>query len=284
MDWTAASILAGLVLVVLLALKWAQFMLGLIGIGLVAFGAAASLRMEPWQKWLEGGELKGLAPQLPSIAYASLGVGALLLVGSFLLKKVTGLRVFMYILGAIAVAGIGYAGVAFGETLRVLLKYGIIRLGGDVGDLQYQGSRKQNLQFVYYALKTEHDSESAFPKASKWMDALKDRVTTNRLSLQEAEKKFADPALGPYRQGRYGIAFNDAASRKYIDDIPKKDKTLLIFTATDTARNAHGDPKRLLPDPPRGGANLGVTADGWLVEIGKDLSLKRLQNLNVSGP
>jgi len=59
---------------------------------------------------------------------------------------------------------------------------------------------------------------------------------------------------------------NDAASGKYKGDL-KDPKTILIFDSSDTSRNAHGDPKKLLPTPPRPGGNLGITVDGSIVKL-----------------
>jgi hypothetical protein len=59
---------------------------------------------------------------------------------------------------------------------------------------------------------------------------------------------------------------NDLASGKYKGDIKDK-KTPLLFDSSDTSRNAHGDPAKLLPKPPRPGGNVGIAVDGTILKL-----------------
>ncbi|MFY9235316.1 MAG: hypothetical protein WAO58_12765 [Fimbriimonadaceae bacterium] len=279
---TTIVILLGLALVAFLAIKWAQFVFGALGFLLLGAGVIGLVKFEEVQNWLKGGDLKGLAPQMQTITYGAMGLGAALLITSFLLKKVTSLRLLMYIVGLFVLGGLGYAEVQYGPTIRLLFREGVIRAGGIIESRQYQGDSKDNLKALYRALIAEHDSEGVFPLAPGWMDAIKDRITTGDMSMEEAEKKYADPALGPYQKGRYGFAMNDRASGKYAGDFSKPDEILLIFTSSKTERNAHGAPQKHLANPPRGEGNLGVTVSGNLVKINEDGSFEVLEKLGAS--
>src|SRR5262249_37738918 len=105
------------------------------------------------------------------------------------------------------------------------------------------------------------------------MDAVSKFSSANDMKPGEADKKFIDPTLGD-KPGEFGYAMNDAAAGKFFDpkhkvkdDFPDP-KTILIFTSSDTKRNAHGDPKALAPNPPRGD-NLAITVDGTIVKLPK---------------
>lgn len=134
-----------------------------------------------------------------------------------------------------------------------------------VEEQKYAASTTANLSALYKGLKLYHDSEAHFPKASEWMDAIKNRVQAGNMSEDEAAKKFIDPSLAS-KPGAYGYAMNDAASEKYVDDLKDKD-AILIFTSQQTHRNAHGDPKKDKANPPRRGGNLGITIQGKIVKL-----------------
>ncbi|MBI1757378.1 MAG: hypothetical protein HYR64_09765 [Fimbriimonas ginsengisoli] len=129
----------------------------------------------------------------------------------------------------------------------------------------YEASQGNNLRALYTALMLAHDSDGQFPDTAKWMDAIANRVQTSNMSAEDAAKKFVDPSLAG-RPGLYGYAMNDAASGKYKGDL-KDPKTILLFTSSDLARNAHGDPKKLVPNPPRSGGSWGITVDGSVVKL-----------------
>jgi hypothetical protein len=132
---------------------------------------------------------------------------------------------------------------------------------------EYEGTSKENLKALYTAMMLEHDSEEAFPPADQWMDAIKDRITTGDMPMAEAEKKYVNPMIQPAKKGQFGYAMNAALAGKYKDDVKNPDETLLIFDSKETSWNAHGDPKELLPDPPRQGGNLGITVSGKVVRV-----------------
>lgn len=126
----------------------------------------------------------------------------------------------------------------------------------------YTATQEGNLKALYTALMSYHDSEGHFPAGSEWMDAISNRLHSADMSQTESDKKLVDPAL---KGSGFGWAFNDEAGGKYIDDVPNKAKTLLLFSSSDTARNAHGLPKGLLPKKARAGGNIGITVTGQIV-------------------
>lgn len=132
---------------------------------------------------------------------------------------------------------------------------------------KYEASTRANLTAIYKGMKLFHESEGQYPKAAQWMDAIKNRIQTGDMSEAEAAKKLVDPGLKG-KAGAYGYAMNDAASEKYEGDLKDK-KMPLIFMSSDTALNAHGDPSKLAPNPPRPGGNFAVTVDGSIVRLGK---------------
>ena len=97
------------------------------------------------------------------------------------------------------------------------------------------------------------------------MDAIKNYGAASDLAKGEADKRFVTPAMQG-KAGQYGYAMNDAASGKYKGDI-KDPKTPLIFDSSDTSRNAHGNPKKLMPSPTRAGGNLGIAVDGTILKL-----------------
>ncbi len=130
---------------------------------------------------------------------------------------------------------------------------------------KYQAGEVENLKALYTAMNLYHESEGQYPYANGWMDVIKSRTSTSDLAKGEAEKKFISPALAG-KPGQFGYAMNDKASAKYKGDL-KTLKEPLLFVSSDTSRNAHGDPKKLTPNPPRPGGNVGIAVDGTIVKL-----------------
>ena len=130
----------------------------------------------------------------------------------------------------------------------------------------YSGDTKDNLQRIYNALMLYERSEGVFPSSNRWMDAISNRLQTADLKAGEGAKKLIDPTLDG-TPGQYGYAMNDAASGKYHADVPGGKDAILVFQSSETARNAHGDPTKLEPQPPRNGVSYAVTVGGKLIEI-----------------
>ena len=97
------------------------------------------------------------------------------------------------------------------------------------------------------------------------MDSIKNRIQTGDMSEAEATKKLVDPTLEG-KAGAFGYAMNDAAAEKYKGDL-KDPKMPLIFMSSVTTRNAHGDPAKLAPNPPRRGGNYAITVDGTILKL-----------------
>jgi hypothetical protein len=129
---------------------------------------------------------------------------------------------------------------------------------------KYNATTESNLKAIYTALMLYHESEGQFPEAAGWMDAIQNRITTADMEGSESKKKLMSPSLGGV-EGQYGYAMNDAASKKYRDDLDAK--LPLIFDSSDASRNAHGDPSELLPKPPRAGQNMAVAVDGSILRL-----------------
>jgi hypothetical protein len=154
----------------------------------------------------------------------------------------------------------------FGKTVRDLYKHGFLdAYFAQDQTRKYDASSENNLTMLYKAMMLYHESEGQFPKSNGWMDAVKSFGAASDLAKGESEKKFVTPSLAG-KPGQFGYAMNDVASGKYKGDI-KDPKTILIFDSSDTSRNAHGDPKKLLPSPPRTGGNLGIAVDGTIVKL-----------------
>lgn len=133
---------------------------------------------------------------------------------------------------------------------------------------KYNATTEANLKAIYTALMMYHDSEGAFPRAEGWMDAIQGRIVTSDMEGSEAQKKLISPALQG-QPGQFGYAMNDKASGKYKDDLDPK--MPLVFDSSDTAKNAHGDPKALAPNPPRAEKNVAIAVDGTVKELGSRL-------------
>jgi hypothetical protein len=154
----------------------------------------------------------------------------------------------------------------FGKTVKDLWSHGFFEAAlSSEQTRKYNATSENNLKTLYNAMTQYHESEGQYPDAKKWMDAIKSFGSASDLAKGEADKKFVTPSLEG-KPGQFGYAMNDAASKKYKGDI-KDPKTVLIFDSSDTSRNAHGDPKALLPSPARPGGNLGIAVDGTLVKL-----------------
>jgi hypothetical protein len=269
-------IIVGLIVVGVVATKWYRYAFGVIAALLAIFGIVALVRQTEWRTFLQGTDLRGLAPQVVTMGIAALVIAALLTAGAVLAKRGKAfvgisLALIYLVLGTL----IYYEYIGTFGFLRAMWRAGAVQAMITPQEMRtYQGTSKENLKALYTAMMLEHDSEGAFPKAAEWMDALKDRLATNDMSLTEAEKKYVNPMAGPAKPGQFGYAMNAALEGKYKDDVKDPDKTLLIFDSSDTSRNAHGDPTELLPKSARQGGNLGVTVSGKVVEIAADGTLK----------
>lgn len=178
-----------------------------------------------------------------------------------------GLKVFGCLVALLAIGG----AVFYGPTLWDFYKAGLFER--PLEPTVYEGDTRSNLEALHRALMATHDSDGAFPKASEWMEAIKPRMSTS--GEKQWELKYVSPALRG-KDGQYGYALNEEVSGRYVDDITDPKTTLLVFDSRDASWNAHGDPKDLLPDPPRPGGNLGVTVSGQVVRIEKDGKLTPL--------
>jgi hypothetical protein len=124
---------------------------------------------------------------------------------------------------------------------------------------KYIGTSTDNLKFLRTALMGYQESEGQFPQASGWMEAIQNRLGTDKLKKGEGMKKLVAPEfLG--QDGKYGYALNDAVAGKYDGDL-KDRNTLMIFESTTTERNAHGDPAKL-----RKAGGIAITLDGQIVK------------------
>ena len=164
-------------------------------------------------------------------------------------------------LGIVAFAIGGFYFSAGGRDVRNLWKNGSIE---DVikppEKVEYSANNEANLKALQTALVLYHDSEGQFPKAEGWMDAIKNRLTSNDLKEGEGEKKLHDPSAGS-GPDVYGYAMNDGAASKYIKDL-KDPAAPILFESKSTVKNAHGDPAK---DGKPGGK--GITADGKIITL-----------------
>lgn len=146
----------------------------------------------------------------------------------------------------------------YGPAIRDFSKAGLLQdLLAPEKKRKWQPETEANLRALYTALKLHHESEGQLPTASTWMDAALRRVKAADMQKDEAQKKFFDPASG----GKFGFAFNDAMSEKYLPDVTDKG-TVLLFQTTEDTWNAHGDPAKI--------GRLGgraITVEGTLVEL-----------------
>ena len=166
----------------------------------------------------------------------------------------------------VALLVLGGLGFWIGPVVRDFIKIGILDTLKKPEMRSYSGATIDNLRAMQMALSQYHESEGSFPESSGWMDAIEPRIQVFDMAKNETEKKMVSPM---YRNqpGKYGYAMNDACSKKYKDDIPEPEKTPLVFDSSDLTRNAHGDPAKLLPSPPRDGANQGISVEGQLLKL-----------------
>lgn len=124
---------------------------------------------------------------------------------------------------------------------------------------EYTGTSIDNLKAMRNALMSYEESEGQFPEAGGWMTAIEKRIVTDDLKSGEAEKKLILPEFVG-QPGKFGYAFNDAASAKYHGDV-KDPKTPLVFESVSDGKNAHGDPVR-----ERKTHGLAIAVDGTVLE------------------
>jgi len=181
-------------------------------------------------------------------------------------RKRAGRTLGLGCLGLIVLTILFFKFTQLGHDVVVAWRHGIIQgaLSKD-DDRKYNATSTGNLKALYIALDLYHASEGKFPEGNGWMDAIQNRIKAGDMNATEANKKLVSPSLAG-QSGKYGYAINNAAAGKYKGDIKDK-STVLIFDSSDTSRNAHGDPKVLLPKPPRPGGNLGITVDGTIVKL-----------------
>ncbi|MBS1706854.1 MAG: hypothetical protein JST40_13385 [Armatimonadetes bacterium] len=151
-----------------------------------------------------------------------------------------------------------YAGFRFGPDLVAVYKAGFL---DKIEKREYQASRLGNLEAMQTAMLLYLDSEGAFPPADLWMEAIEPRLKTADLKEGEAAKKMIRPDFEP-NSGSYGYAYNTQCAGKYTDDLPQKDKTILIFESTEAKRDAHGDPHTAGLKKGK-----GITISGDVVEV-----------------
>ncbi|RYG25943.1 hypothetical protein EON82_05215 [bacterium] len=165
-------------------------------------------------------------------------------------------------LGAlVALSVIGLFTTSFGKGLRDLWGSGAIQAAVEKPERRTYDAKSsdENLKALSTAIRLYHESEGAYPDATKWMDQIAPRLILNDLPKKEADKKLVRPDLSDQADA-FGYSMNDAASKKYRDDLPKG--TILLFESESTARNAHGDPKKV--GKPGGRA---LTIEGELVSL-----------------
>lgn len=160
-------------------------------------------------------------------------------------------------------ANILFFGGRIGWTAWVLYRHGIF--DAPTGDRIYHGDRIARLQALRTALMEYQNSEGQFPDASGWMDAITNRLQSDDMVSQQSDRKLRDPSVKD--ANGYGFGFNSALGGKYIGDIKNQAETVMVYTSKDVGKNAHGDPKTGLPNPPRGGENLGITVTGKVIKL-----------------
>ncbi len=171
-------------------------------------------------------------------------------------------KVLWFVTGA-ALAFVTYVAYIWGPIALDFIRAGFLEQDPK---LRYSGTSMDNLKALHTAMMLYHESEGQFPHSDAWMEAVEDRIYIANMKKADARKKLVNPLLPPV-PGQFGYAMNDAASAKYKDDVPEPSKTPLLFDSSDTSRNAHGDPKKLLPSPPRPGGNLGVSIEGAILKF-----------------
>lgn len=166
--------------------------------------------------------------------------------------------------GALIVLVLGVVGYFVGPALYDFWKGGFFE---KAQKRQYNASNMDNLKSLHTALMQYHESEGMFPYGNGWMDAIEPQIRVGDMKKAESDKKLVHPMFWPPNGREFGYAFNDLCGGKYRDDIKDPDKTPLVFDSKDLSRNAHGDPKSLLPDPLREGGNLGISVSGKILRL-----------------
>lgn len=170
------------------------------------------------------------------------------------------------LLGLLVIAGIAACFPGVRQTVQGV--YDLYRKGvfTHAEKKDYSGTNTQNLLALHTALMLVHDSDGQFPEGKTWMDDVRPRLKTY-ITGESGFKKLIRPDLLPEKEGVFGYALNDSCAGKYKDDIKDPDNTPLVFVSSDTSKNAHGDPKKLLPNPPMGGGNLGISVSGKILKL-----------------
>lgn len=162
---------------------------------------------------------------------------------------------------ALLVVGLG-AAVFFGYP--VVQNYLVAKRNGFLDPVEREGyapTTQGNLKAIHTALMLYADSEGQFPEGSGWMDAIENRLQTNKLKAGEGLKKLRSPRFSG--DSEYGYALNPACAAKYPGDIREPNKTILVFDTEESKKNASADPSSGL----KGG--LGITVSGDVVELPK---------------
>lgn len=161
--------------------------------------------------------------------------------------------------GVIALAVLGFW---IGPVVRDLVNAGFL---DRTEKRKYSGASIDNLKSMHMAMMIYHESEEMFPDGSGWMDAIEPRIQVYDMAKSESEKKLIAPQFRD-QKGKYGYAMNSLCSRKYKDDLPDPATTVLIFESSETARNAHGDPAKIMAPSEKGQEPLAITIEGQLAK------------------
>lgn len=159
------------------------------------------------------------------------------------------------------VVGLG-AAVFFGYP--VVQNYLVAKRNGFLDPVKREGyapTTQGNLKAIHTALMLYADSEGQFPAGSGWMDAIENRLQTNKLKAGEGLKKLKSPRFTGYDE--YGYALNTLCAGKYPGDVTDPTKTLLVFDTEESKKNASAAPGTGL----KGG--FGITVSGDIVELPK---------------
>lgn len=95
------------------------------------------------------------------------------------------------------------------------------------------------------------DNDGRLPEAARWVDVSWSYAKQKRKTDPEenSESVFRCPTISARRDGSYGYAFNSALDGENTASIADPDAIELVFDSMTLTRNAHGDPKALLPGP-----------------------------------
>lgn len=171
----------------------------------------------------------------------------------------------MKIIGLVFLGLLVYGGVRFGPDLLAFYRAGLLDFS-PVEMREYQGTSRDNLKAIRTALMLYHDSEGVFP-GKAWMDEVRKRIQTKDMPQSEALKKLVNPLLRPTAPNAFGYSLNSEVCGKYVDDLPEKDKTILVFDSQSTKWDAVGTPSKDKASPPRPGGNLAILVNGEIIEL-----------------